>query len=136
MTGYHTLMLNQKYIKAMLNQKKVAAEEAVQQKTEACKKRDEWIQIRNTEDFSDLIRIRNTEDFSDPWFSIPATEERAITLKQLDLIEQHIRGRFKNGKTWTVARPPSTKNKQIHDAEEVNLYDLRDYVVYPATFTR
>ena len=91
---------------------------------------ERWKAMLQTDDFSDLTNADG--------FHIPLTEERAISLAQLDLLVAHTRRRLKC-RPWSVDRPtPDGKwtKYSLTLTSEVTLYDLNSNVILPVTSKR
>ena len=69
---------------------------------------------------------------------IPKTEERTISLAQLETIAVHIERRLGAGEVWMVSRPGEgewwkRKDYELREPLEATLYDVCDHVIKPAT---
>ena len=69
---------------------------------------------------------------------IPKTEERAVSLAQLEVVTAHIQRRLSAGEVWMVPRPGEgewwkRKDYALEEPLEASLYDVCDCVIKPAT---
>ena len=78
-------------------------------------------------DFTDL--------FTGPGCRIPLTEERAISLDQLDLVMAHVTRRLTGGETWKATRFENGKmvEKGLTDPAAAQLYDVSTHAIVPST---
>ena len=78
-------------------------------------------------DFTDL--------FTGPGCRIPLTEERAISLDQLDLVMAHVTRRLTGGETWKATRFENGKmvEKDLTDPAAAQLYDVSTHAIVPST---
>lgn len=93
-------------------------------------KEEWWKAMLRADDFSDLTSAGG--------FDIPLTEERAISLAQLDLLVAHTRRRLKC-RPWSVDRPAADgkwTKYSLTRISEVSLYDLNSNVILPVTSKR
>ena len=93
-------------------------------------KEERWKAMLWTDDFSDLTSAGG--------FDIPLTEERAMSLAQLDLLVAHTRRRLKC-RPWSVDRPAADGKWTKYSltlTTEVSLYDLNSNVILPVTSKR
>ena len=93
-------------------------------------KENQWKAMLWNENFSDLMDAGGCD--------IPLTEERAISLVQLDLLITHTRRRLKR-RPWSVDRPAANgkwRKCSLSLTSEVTLYDLNSNVILPSTSER
>ena len=69
--------------------------------------------------------------------SILATEERAISLAQLEQLNKHFTRRLDESE-WTVSRLVDGQfvKRQVSDPEDISLYDLNEQLVLPCSVER
>jgi hypothetical protein len=90
-------------------------------------KEERWKAMLWTDDFSDLTGAGG--------FDIPLTEERAISLVQLNLLVEHARRRLKV-RPFSVDRPAADgkwTKESLTSVDEMSLYDMNSNVILPAT---
>ena len=93
-------------------------------------KEEKWKAMLWTEDFSDLTSVGGCD--------IVRTEERAMSLVQLDLLIAHTRRRLKT-RPWSVDRVDEEGKWTkyfLTSPGEVSLYDLNSHVILPSTSER
>jgi len=90
----------------------------------------EWAALVSSGVFHDLLLT--------PGCTIPETENRAITLSQLEQLDSHLVKRLSGGASWTVSRfmQGDLVKQQLSSPDEATLYDVNEHILLPCTSVR